>query len=131
MDLVTVESERAILGLILSNNDNYYEMLRFCSVSDFADEDVSQCLRVCVGLIENGSQVNSITLNEVMKNVERDWLKFLVTCQTQTIGTIEACSKAVKEKAQLRNLVHTAQDVISMCASVASQTSQTRMFRNV
>lgn len=113
------EAERSALGAAMLSKDALYDVLEEVSADDFYNESHKEIFHAIVELYRQNSPVDMLTVCEELK--KRKALEmvggraYVVTLTTEVPSTINAgeYAKIVSEKATLRQLIRTAEDIIN------------------
>ena len=116
-----VDAERFVLGSILLNQDNYFQVAGAVEPEDFSLEKHRRIFARMKDLYERGEKIDRVTLaNELMKQgqIESvDGFAYLVSLDEglPALSNLDSYVRIVKDKATLRKLIFSAQKVIDRC----------------
>jgi replicative DNA helicase len=116
-----VDAERFVLGSILLNQDNYFQVAGAVEPEDFSLEKHRRIFGRMKDLYDRGEKIDRVTLaNELMKQgqIESvDGFAYLVSLDEglPALSNLDSYVRIVKDKATLRKLIFSAQKVIDRC----------------
>src|SRR4029077_3840741 len=116
-----VDAERFVLGSILLNQDNYFQVAGAVEPEDFSLEKHRRIFGRMKDLYDRGEKIDRVTLaNELMKQgqIESvDGFSYLVSLDEglPALSNLDSYVRIVKDKATLRRLIFSAQKVIDRC----------------
>ncbi len=116
-----IDAERFVLGSILLNQDNYFQVAGAVEPEDFSLEKHRRIFARMKDLYERGEKIDRVTLaNELMKQgqIESvDGFAYLVSLDEglPALSNLDSYVRIVKDKATLRKLIFSAQKVIDRC----------------
>jgi replicative DNA helicase len=116
-----VDAERFVLGSILLNQDNYFQVAGAIEPEDFSLEKHRRIFARMKDLYDRGEKIDRVTLaNELMKQgqIESvDGFSYLVSLDEglPALSNLDSYIRIVKDKATLRKLIFSAQKVIDRC----------------
>ncbi|HBY06188.1 MAG: Primary replicative DNA helicase [candidate division TM6 bacterium GW2011_GWE2_42_60] len=117
----TIEAERAILGALILNDDNFAVVSEVLVADDFYSHAHRIIFSTIALLLEQRRRVDLITLqDELTKRGELEavgGVVYLVSLQEDiaAIGLVEQHARLVKEKSVLRELISSATSIITRC----------------
>src|SRR5262245_9736147 len=116
-----VEAEKAVLGAILVNNENYYRVLEILKPEDFYLDGHRTIFRLMMELIERSRAVDLITLQEELVRASQlesaggiTYLAGLLDGIPHLVN-IEHYIEIIREKSLLRQLVNSANKIMAEC----------------
>jgi len=114
-----IEAEQSVLGSILLENEALPKALEILKPDDFYREIHRQIYRVMIELFEKNEPPDLITLTELLKRKSKleeiggaSYLADLAE-KMPTAANIEYYARIVRQKAILRNLIHSATEIAS------------------
>jgi replicative DNA helicase len=116
-----VDAERFVLGSILLNQDNYFQVAGAVEPEDFSLEKHRRIFGRMKDLYDRGEKIDRVTLaNELMKQgqIESvDGFAYLVSLDEglPALSNLDSYVRIVKDKATLRKLIFSAQKIIDRC----------------
>ena len=109
-----LEAEKCVLGAILINNDTFHEAIELIDSKDFFREAHRRIFDKMVDLSERNQAIDFVTLNEELGRDSRledvggpAYIAALVDGVPRS-SNVRHYARIVKEKATLRNLIHSA-----------------------
>ena len=114
-----VEAEQAILGCMLTDRDSVLSAMEVLRVDDFYREDNKAIFDAMISLYSRSEPIDIITVkSELVSNGKFDQiggLEYLAMLpeKVPTTTNVDKYIKIVEEKSTLRNLIKTANDIIS------------------
>lgn len=115
----SLEAEQAILGAILIDNDALFRALEIIDPEDFYKQSHRKIFNAMTDLFEKNEPIDLITLAEYLKKCEEidavggvSYLSSLAN-MVPTAANIKYHSKIVREKALLRGLLRSANEIAS------------------
>ncbi len=114
-----IEAEQAILGCMLTDKDAVISAMEVLKVEDYYREDNKLIYEAMLALYGRAEPIDIITVkSELVSNGKFDQvggLEYLATLpeKVPTTTNVEKYIKIVEEKALLRNLIKTANDIIA------------------
>jgi replicative DNA helicase len=116
-----VYAERMVLGAILLNDSTFVAVASALLADDFSVEKHRKIFRRMVELNEREERIDRVTLaNELMKYGELeavDGLSYLISLDEglPELHNLESYAQIVKEKAVLRELIYSSQEIMQRC----------------
>ncbi|MBE0656507.1 MAG: replicative DNA helicase [Bryobacteraceae bacterium] len=116
-----VYAERMVLGAILLNDSTFVAVASALLADDFSVEKHRKIFRRMVELNEREERIDRVTLaNELMKYGELeavDGLSYLISLDEglPELHNLESYVQIVKEKAVLRELIYSSQEIMQRC----------------
>ncbi|MBI5194039.1 MAG: replicative DNA helicase [Nitrospirae bacterium] len=114
-----IDAEQSILGAILIENDAVYKAVEILSVDDFYKESHRKIFLAMIELSEKNEAIDLVTITEFLKKKNDLDIAGGATYVSQlsnavpTAANIRYHAKIVHEKAILRNLIHTATEIVT------------------
>ena len=115
-----IEAEQAVLGSMLTDKDAVISAIEILKVEDFYREDNKAIYTAILNLYQNSEPVDIITLKSELiseGNFEKvGGLEYLASLpdKVPTTANVQKYVKIVKEKATLRELIKTANEIIEL-----------------
>ena len=115
-----IEAEQAVLGSMLTDKDATIAAIEVLKEDDFYREDNKLIYRAILNLYNRAEPVDIITLKSELTSMGKfdavGGLEYLADLQEKvpTTANVERYIKIVEEKAILRNLIKTANEIISL-----------------
>lgn len=114
-----IDAEQSVLGAILIENDAIYKAVEAISIDDFYKESHKKIYLAMLDLSEKNEAIDLVTITEYLKKKnELDavggaiYLSQLSNA-VPTAANIKYHARIVHEKAILRNLIHTATEIVT------------------
>lgn len=114
-----IDAEQSVLGAILIENDALYKAIEIISIDDFYKEAHRKIYLAMVDLSEKNEAIDLVTITEYLKKKNDLDIVGGATYISQlsnavpTAANIRYHAKIVHEKAILRNLIHTATEIVT------------------
>ncbi|WEG73343.1 replicative DNA helicase [Vagococcus intermedius] len=114
-----IEAEQAVLGSIFLDADSLIEAMEYLQVKDFYRRSHQIIFETMIGLNDVGNAIDVITVKDKLEqlNLIEDigGLSYLseLAMAVPTAANIVHYAKIVEQKALLRNLIHTATEIVS------------------
>ncbi len=115
-----IEAEQAVLGSMLTDKDAVVSAIETLKQEDFYREDNKAIYGAILNLYNRAEPVDIITLKAELVSIGKfdvvGGIEYLASLpeMAPTSANIEKYIKIVEEKSMLRNLIHTANDIISL-----------------
>ena len=115
-----IEAEQAVLGSMLTDKDAVISAIEILKIEDFYREDNKAIYTAILNLYQNSEPVDIITLKSELiaeGNFEKvGGLEYLASLpdKVPTTANVQKYVKIVKEKATLRELIKTANEIIEL-----------------
>lgn len=116
-----LEAERAVLGSILFNDEHLPAVCEIISVDDFYSPAHKAIFAGITAIAQSQRRIDLVTLQDELEKQgtlsQCGGLVYLVALQEDLplVGLIEQHAKIIKEKSVLRNLIHSATQIIGQC----------------
>jgi len=115
------EAERCVLGAAMLSKDALFDVIEIIKADDFYNENHREIFRAIMELYRDNKPVDMLTVCEELKT--RKSLEmvggraYVATLTTEVPSTVNAgeYAKIVSEKATLRQLISTAEDIMNQC----------------
>lgn len=114
-----IDAEQSVLGAILIENDALYNAVEILGVDDFYKEAHRRIFLAMIDLSEKNEAIDLVTITEYLKKKNDLDIAGGATYISQlsnavpTAANIRYHAKIVHEKAILRNLIHTATEIVT------------------
>lgn len=114
-----IDAEQSVLGAILIENDAVYNAVEILGVDDFYKEAHRRIFLAMIDLSEKNEAIDLVTITEYLKKKNDLDIAGGATYISQlsnavpTAANIRYHAKIVHEKAILRNLIHTATEIVT------------------
>lgn len=114
-----IDAEQSVLGAILIENDALYKAVEIISIDDFYKEAHRKIYLAMIDLSEKNEAIDLVTITEYLKKKNDLDIVGGATYISQlsnavpTAANIRYHAKIVHEKAILRNLIHTATEIVT------------------
>jgi replicative DNA helicase len=125
-----LEAERSVLGAILLENDAFHAAIEILEPADFSLDSHRRIFGRMVALSEKRQPIDLITLSEELERAGEieavggaAYLASLSDGLPRTTN-VEHYARIVKEKALLRNLIHTSDNIIHQAMEADEQADQ-------
>lgn len=118
-----IEAEQSVIGAVLLENEALAKALEILRPADFYYESHRQIFQCMIELFEKSEPTDLITITEILKRKnkleEAGGASYLADLSEKipTSANIEYYAKIVKEKAVLRNLIHSATEIVSKASA--------------
>ena len=115
-----VEAEQAVLGCMITDRDAVIAAIEALAEEDFYREDNELIYKAIFNLYKKAEPVDIITLKSELSSIgkfdEVGGLEYLAELpeKVPTTSNVDKYIKIVKEKAELRTLIKTANDILTM-----------------
>lgn len=117
----SVEAERAVLGALLLNDEYVHQVSEQLVPSDFYQKAHTTIYQAILDLTAHQKRVDLIALQDILE--KRSQLEdiggtaYLLSLQEDipSLGMISQHAQIIKEKSVLRELIHSATDIITSC----------------
>lgn len=115
-----VEAEQAVLGCMITDRDAVIAAIEALAEEDFYREDNKLIYKAIFNLYKKAEPVDIITLKSELSSIgkfdEVGGLEYLAELpeKVPTTSNVDKYIKIVKEKAELRTLIKTANDILTM-----------------
>lgn len=116
-----LEAERAVIGSILFNDAHLATVLEIISVDDFYSPAHKNIFSAFVAIVQSQRRIDLVTLQDELDKqgtlAQCGGLVYLVSLQEDIplVGLIAQHAQIIKEKSVLRNLIHSATQIIGQC----------------
>ena len=114
-----LEAEQSLLGSVLLENEALFKVLEIIKKDDFYRESNRQIYQAMIDLYEKNEPTDLITVTEVLKRKNKldevggaSYLADLLE-NIPTAANIEYYAKIIRQKSILRNLIHSATEIVS------------------
>jgi len=114
-----LEAEQSLLGSVLLENEALFKVLEIIKTDDFYRESNRQIYQAMIDLYEKNEPTDLITVTEVLKRKNKleevggaSYLADLLE-NIPTAANIEYYAKIVRQKSILRNLIHSATEIVA------------------
>ncbi|MCX5901815.1 MAG: replicative DNA helicase, partial [Proteobacteria bacterium] len=118
-----LEAEQSLLGSVLLENDALFKALEIIKTEDFYRESHRQIYQAMIDLYEKNEPADLITVTEVLKRKNKldevggaSYLTDLLE-NIPTAANIEYYARIIRQKAILRNLIHSATEIVSKAST--------------
>lgn len=115
------EAEKAVLGALLLNDEYMHQVSEFLLPTDFYHNAHRVIYQVMLDLVAQEKRIDIITLQDQLTKAEQleqvGGIIYLMALQEDipSVGLISQHAKIIKEKAVLRELIHSATQIIGTC----------------
>ncbi len=122
-----LDAERSVLGAILLDNDAFHPSIEILEPADFSLDSHRRIFARMVALSEKRQPIDLITLSEELERAgELEAVGGAAYLASLTDGlpsstNVEHYARIVKEKALLRNLIHTSDNIINQALEADEQ----------
>jgi replicative DNA helicase len=116
-----LEAERAVLGSILFNDEHLPAVSELISAEDFYSPAHKVIFASCVAIVQTQRRIDLVTLQDELEKqgtlAQCGGLVYLVSLQEDIplVGLVTQHAQIIKEKSVLRNLIHSATQIIGQC----------------
>ncbi len=114
-----LEAEQSLLGAVLLENDALFKALEIIKTNDFYRESHRQIFQAMLDLYEKNEPADLITVTEILKRKNKldevggaSYLADLLE-KVPTAANIEYYARIIRQKSILRNLIHSATEIVS------------------
>ena len=113
-----LEAERAVLGAILLENESLPKAIELLAATDFYKEGHRKIFAATIGLFERSEPVDLLTLTEelrrrgVLEEIGGPAVLAALVEEAATAAHLLSYAGIVREKALLRELIHTATEIV-------------------
>lgn len=115
----SIEAEKSVLGAALLSKDALFDVVEVVKAEDFYDENHKEIFRAILDLHRKSAPVDALTVAEELK--KRNSLNMVggrayiasLSSGTPTTSNAMEYGKIVAEKASIRNLIGTADDIVT------------------
>ncbi len=114
-----IEAEQMVLGAVLIENDSINKVIEILSPDDFYKDSHRRIFKVMLDMFETGDAIDLVTLSDALRGKTgldavggASYLATLVSL-VPTAANIKHHARIVREKAVLRQLIHSATDIIT------------------
>lgn len=117
------EAEKAVLGALLLNDEYMHQVQEFLIPTDFYHTAHRAIYQAMLELVRQEKRIDIITLQDELSKSEQleqiGGIVYLMALQEDipSVGLISQHAKIIKEKAILRELIHSATQIIGSCYS--------------
>lgn len=117
----SLEAERAVLGALLLNDEYIHQVSEVLLPSDFYQTAHKLIYHAILNLIENYKRIDVVALQDLLEkqgNFETiGGISYLLSLQEDipSIGMLSQHAQIIKEKSVLRELIHSATQIITQC----------------
>ena len=125
-----LDAERSVLGAILLDNDAFHPSIEILEPADFSLDSHRRIFTRMITLSESRRPIDMITLSEELERTGEleavggsAYLSALVDGLPR-ISNVEHYARIVKEKALLRNLIHTSDNIINRAMEAEEEADQ-------
>src|SRR5579864_4389759 len=125
-----LDAERFVLGAIMMDDALYIQVAGALEASDFSLEKHSRIFLRMGELFERGERIDRVTVaNELMKQNQLesvDGVSYLVSLDDglPVLSNLESYVRIVKDKATLRRIIFTSQELINRCILAEDEPDQ-------
>jgi len=118
---ISIEAERSVLAAILLNSENLTQISDILKSQDFYNSAHRIIYQAIIELSQASQNIDLVVLQDFLNQRKQleliGGIEYLMELQEDipSIGLIVQHAKIVKEKAVLRELIHSAADIISTC----------------
>ena len=122
-----LDAERSVLGAILLDNDAFHPAIEILEAADFSLDSHRRIFTRMVALSEKRQPIDLITLSEELERAGEleaaGGSAYLASLSDglPTSTNVEHYARIVKEKALLRNLIHTSDNIINQAMEADEQ----------
>ena len=122
-----LDAERSVLGAILLDNDAFHPAIEILEAADFSLDSHRRIFTRMVALSEKRQPIDTITLSEELERAGEleaaGGSAYLASLSDglPTSTNVEHYARIVKEKALLRNLIHTSDNIINQAMEADEQ----------
>ncbi|MGH9814296.1 MAG: replicative DNA helicase, partial [Candidatus Acidiferrales bacterium] len=122
-----LDAERSVLGAILLDNDAFHPAIEILEAADFSLDSHRRIFTRMVALSEKRQPIDFITLSEELERAGEleaaGGSTYLASLSDglPTSTNVEHYARIVKEKALLRNLIHTSDNIINQAMEADEQ----------
>ncbi len=115
-----IEAEQAVLGCMITDRDAVIAAIESLAEEDFYREDNKLIYKAILNLYNRAEPVDIITLKSELSSIGKfdavGGLEYLAELpeKVPTTSNVDKYIKIVKEKSELRTLIKTANDIITM-----------------
>ena len=115
-----VEAEQAVLGCMITDKDSVVAAVETLSDEDFYREDNKLIYKAILNLYNKAEPIDIITLKSELSSIGKfdavGGLEYLVELpeKVPTTSNVDKYINIVKEKSELRTLIKTANDILTM-----------------
>lgn len=115
----SIEAEKSVLGAAMLSKDALFDVVEVVRAEDFYDENHKEIFKAILDLHRKSAPVDALTVAEELK--KRNSLNMVggrayiaaLSADTPTISNAMEYGKIVAEKAAVRNLIRTADDIVT------------------
>lgn len=115
----SAEAEKCVLGAALLSKDALFDVVEVVSAEDFYDENHKEIFKAMIDLNRKNAPVDALTVSEELK--KRNSLNMVggrayiasLSSATPTTSNATEYAKIVAEKASVRRLINTADDIVT------------------
>src|SRR5262245_40329612 len=126
----SIDAEKSILGSILVNNENYYRVIEFLRPEDFYFDAHRVIFRQMMQLMEASRAIDLITIQEELLRASSlesaggiDYIAGLLDGIPHLVN-IEQYIEIIREKALYRQMISTANKIMTECFDQAEPAEQ-------
>ncbi len=118
-----IDAERAVIGFILLNDDNFSIVSEILTAQDFYVPAHQIIFKAILNLSHRQSRIDTVALSDELEKMTEleniGGLIYLLSLQEDVpaLGLVEQHSKIIKEKSVLRELISSATKIITNCYS--------------
>ena len=115
------EAEKAVLGALLLNDEYMHQVQEFLLPTDFYHTSHRSIFQAMLELVREEKRIDIITLQDTLSKTDQlepiGGIVYLMALQEDipSVGLISQHAKIIKEKAVLRELIHSATQIIGSC----------------
>lgn len=115
----SIEAEKSVLGAAMLSKDALFDVVEVVKAEDFYDENHKEIFKAILELHRKSAPVDALTVAEELK--KRNSLNMVggrayiaaLSADTPTVSNAMEYGKIVSEKASVRNLISTADDIVT------------------
>jgi len=116
-----IEAERAVLGSLLLSDEQFATIVEILSESDFYLPIHQAIFNVMLALFQVGRRLDLVSIQDELVKIGKldavGGIAYLLALQEDiaVVGFVEQHARIVKEKSVLRQLIHSASQIITSC----------------
>lgn len=117
----SLQAERAVLSALLLNDESIHQVSELLIPDDFYNQSHKIIFQVLLELAQNYKKIDLITLQDELEKKNHllaiGGTAYLISLQEDipSVGLLQQHSQIIKEKAILRELIHSAAQIITNC----------------